>query len=336
MRLNTEPGQILDGRLRLERELGRGGMSILYLAEVLPGEGADQQGELRRVVVKVPLPEFSSGVGSWSIFQREEEIGRQLDHPYLLKFMPAPDGKRRAYIVTEYVPGPTLAEVLAREAPLPEARASAIARQICAAVAHLHGRGFVHYDLKPANVMLCPDGGIRLIDLGLAHEAVTRRFAFSAAPPAIASAGYIAPEQIKRKRGRKSVDIYGIGAILYEMLTGQVPFADDPFTVASARLVGDPPAPRSLNPRLSVQIEEIVLRALRRDPGERYPSVEALEADLDHPAAMVVSGLAARLQPATPAKRFLRKLRYLFLVAGVPLLAQIVLFSLLWRRFSHQ
>jgi serine/threonine-protein kinase len=280
---------------------------------------------------------FSSGVGSWSIFQREEEIGRQLDHPYVLRFLPLPTGKRRSYVVTEHVPGKTLAETLATEGPLPEQRALAIASQVCAALEHIHSRGFVHYDVKPANIMLCPDGGIRLIDLGLAHAAVVGRFSFSAAPPAIASAGYIAPEQIRRKRGRKSVDVYGVGAVLYEMLTGQTPFpGDDPFTVGSAQLVGDPPSPRQLNPRLSPQTEEIVLHALRRDPTERYASVAGLKTDLDHVDAVIVSGLANRLQPATAWRKFRRKARYICVVCGVPLLAQVVLFALLWRRFSHK
>jgi serine/threonine-protein kinase len=171
----------------------------------------------------------------------------------------------------------------------------------------------------------------------LAHATVTSRFAFSGAPPAIGSSGYIAPEQIKRKRGRTSVDIYGIGAVLYEMLTGQPPFpGDDAFGVGSARLVGDPPSPRSLNPGLSREAEEIVLRALRRDPSERYPSATAMKADLDHPAEVVVTGLGERLQPATRWRRSLRKIRYVVMVCVVPVIAQVVLFALLYRRFSHK
>jgi serine/threonine-protein kinase len=305
-------------------------MSILYKADDLAQAN-------QHVVVKVPLPIFSSGVGGWSIFQREEQIGRQLHHPFVLKFLPLPEDKRRSYMVTEYVPGRTLAEVLTERRTLPEREALAIASQVCAALEHVHASGFVHYDLKPANIMLCPDGGIRLIDFGLAHATVTSRFAFSGAPPAIGSSGYIAPEQIKRKRGRTSVDIYGIGAVLYEMLTGQPPFpGDDAFGVGSARLVGDPPSPRSLNPGLSREAEEIVLRALRRDPSERYPSATAMKADLDHPAEVVVTGLGERLQPATRWRRSLRKIRYVVMVCVVPVIAQVVLFALLYRRFSHK
>ena len=327
--MKVAPGQTLDGRFRLGRELGQGGMSALYLADDL---STDQQ-----VVVKVPLPIFSSGVGSWSIFQREEQIGRQLCHPYVLRFVPLPDDKRRSYVVTEYVPGKTLAETLASEGPLPEQRALAIASQICTAIEHIHGHGFVHYDLKPANVILCPDGSLRLIDFGLAHAAIDSRFAISGAMPAIASAGYIAPEQIRRKRGRRSVDIYGAGAILYEMLTGQTPFPDDdPFTVGSARLVCDPPSPRRYRPDLSPQTEEIVLRALRRNPGDRYASVSELKADLDHPEAVLVTGLASRLEPPTSWRKLRRKARYVFVICVVPILLQVAIFALLWHRFSHK
>ena len=327
--VNVEPGQILDSRFRLDRELGRGGMSILYLAEDLETH--------QRVVVKVPLPIYSSGVGSWSLFQREEEIGLSLAHPYVLRFVRLPRDKRRTYIVTEYVPGTTLADALVAKGPLPEARALTIASQICSALMHIHEHGFVHYDLKPANIILCPDGSLRLIDFGLAHAAASRRLLLSAAAPAIASAGYIAPEQIRRKSGRKSVDIYGVGAILYEMLTGKIPFPDDdPFTVGSARLVGDPASPRTLRPDLSPQTEEIVLRALRRDPDQRYATAQAMKQDLDHPESVVVSGLATRLRQATPWRRFARKARYVFLVCAVPLMAQIILFALLWRFFSHR
>jgi serine/threonine-protein kinase len=182
-------GQIVDSRFRLVEQIGRGGMSTVFKAEDL--HNANQA-----VVLKVPLPLFSSGVGAWSIFQHEEEIGRQLDHPFVLRFLPLAANKRRSYLATEYVAGETLAERLKREGPLAESEALRIASQMCAAIQHVHQRGFVHYDVKPANVMLCPDTTIRLIDFGLAHAVVTKRFAFGGPAPAIASSDYVAPEQI--------------------------------------------------------------------------------------------------------------------------------------------
>lgn len=327
----VDAGRILDGRFLLVEQIGRGGMSTIFRAE-------DLQDHRRSVAVKVPLPVFSSGIGSWSIFQREEEIGRKLDHPFVLKFLPL-DGpaRQRNYVATELVPGRTLHELLRDKRPLAETEALRIAGQLCAAVDHLHGRGFVHYDLKPGNVMLCPDGSIRLIDFGLAHDVVTGRFSFGGPAPAIGSAEYVAPEQIRRRRGRTSADVYALGAILYTMLTGQAPFPDDdPFVVASARILGDPPSPRSLNPCLSRQAEEIALRALRRDPAERYPSAAAMKADLDDPVRVVVTGLCDRLQPVTLGRRARRIARQILLVGVVPVATQVALFGLLWHHFAHK
>jgi len=324
-------GRVLDDRFLLVEQIGRGGMSTIFRAQ-------DLRDDRRDVAVKVPLPVFASGIGSWSIFQREEEIGRQLDHPFVLKFLPL-DGpaRQRTYVATELVPGRTLHERLRHERPLSEREALRIAGQICDAVDHLHGRGFVHYDLKPGNVMLCPDGSIRLIDFGLAHAVVTGRFSFGGPAPAIGSAEYVAPEQIRRRRGRTSADVYAIGAILYTMLTGQAPFPDDdPFVVASARILGDPPPPRRLNHCLSRQAEEIALRALRRAPAQRYPSAAAMKADLLDPSRVVVTGLCDRLQPVTFGRRARRIARQVLLVGGVPVATQVALFGLLWHHFAHR
>ena len=328
--LEVKPGQTLDGRFLLGEEIGRGGMSTIFKASDLQDSG-------ETVVVKVRLPAFSSGVGVWSMFEREEAIGRQLDHPFILKFLPLTQDKRRSYVVTEYVSGRTLADRLGDQGVLPECEALSIASQVCAALEHIHDRGFVHYDLNPANVMLCPDGRIRLIDFGLAHAAETARFTLSGAPPAIGSSDYLAPEQIKRKRGRKSADIYGVGAMLYQMLTGQPPFpGDDPLAVASARLLGDPPAPRSLKPTISRQAEEIVLRALRRDPSERYPSAGAMNADLEHPERVAITSLCDRLRPVTRWRRSLRIARYIAITFVLPVASQVALFLLLWHHFAHR
>lgn len=312
----------------LGEEIGRGGMATIFKAE-------DLQNRRELVAVKVPLAIFASGLGAWSMFQREEEIGLRLDHPYLLKFIPVATEKRRSYMVTEYVPGPTLAERLRERHPLPEPEALAIASRVCEAIDYLHHQGIVHYDVKPANIIECPNGSLRLIDLGLAHAAVTGRFSWSAGP-VVASADCVAPEQIRRKGGRTSVDVYGLGAVLYEMLTGQAPFPDDdPFAVASSRLIGDPPAPRTLNPEISPQAEEIVLRALRRKPAERYPSAAAMKEDLDHPQRVALSGICDRLKPVTRWRRRLRMVRHLAIMAVLPVAVQVALFGLMWWHFAR-
>ena len=210
--VTLRPGDTLDGRFRLVETINQGGMATVFKAE-------DLQRDRQPVAVKVPLMKYASGVGTWSRQEREEEMGLRLDHPYVLKFVPV-GGHRRHYIVTEYLTGYTLADHLKNLGRLPEAEAISVARRICEALQHLHEEGVVHYDLKLANIMLCTDGSIRLIDFGLAQPVETSRFHLHGSAPPMGTVAYVSPEQIQRKRGRPSADIYSLGGMLYEMLTG--------------------------------------------------------------------------------------------------------------------
>jgi serine/threonine protein kinase len=322
--LKAAPGQTLEDRFVLIEEIGRGGMSVVFKATDLENAG-------RVVAVKVPLPQYSSGLGTWSMFQHEAEIGARLHHPGILRFVELSPKKGRPYVVTEYVTAPTLATRIGHGRRLDEAEALRITSLLCDALDYLHRQEVVHYDLKPANVLLCEDGSIRLIDLGMAHEVVKGRFAFGGAAPLFATAAYVAPEQIRRRRGQPSVDIYAVGAMLYEMLTGRSPFeGDDPFVVASARQIGDPKAPRTLVPSISPEVEEIVLRALRRDPADRYPTAAAFKADLDRPLGVHVSGLADRLVEVTPGRKRLRLLRFIAITGVAPVAFMVAAFFVLW------
>jgi serine/threonine protein kinase len=324
------PGQTLEGRFFILEPIARGGMATLFKA-------LDLENSSQVVAVKVPLPQYSSGLGSFSMFQREAQIGLELDHPFILHFLPLEPNRHRTFIVTEYIPGTTLAARIGGGKKLAEAEALGIMRRLCEAVDYLHRQEIVHYDIKPGNVMLSADGSIRLIDFGLAHAMVRARFTFSASAPAIGTSDYVAPEQIGRQRGRLSVDIYALGSIFYEMLTGHPPFeGDDPFVAASARQIGDPRAPRALNPAISEEIEEVVLRALRRDPMDRYTSVAAMKADLDHPGDVHVSGLAGRLVAVTRWRKTRRLMRYLLLVAVAPVAFLVASFGLLWFYLAHK
>jgi serine/threonine protein kinase len=328
--VRVAPGQTLEGRFLILEQIGRGGMATIFKARDL--EHSDQI-----VAVKVPLPQYSNVLGAWSMFQHEAQIGIGLNHPYIVRFIPLVPNEHRSYVVTEYVEGKTLGSRVGKGKRIPEAEALRIMTCLCDAVDYLHRQQIVHYDLKPGNVMLCPDGSIRLIDFGLAHSLVKGRSAFSAPAPAIGTSDYFAPEQIDRRRGRLSVDIYALGSILYEMLTGHPPFeGDDPFVVASARKIGDPKAPRALNPGISAQVEEVVLRCLRRKPKDRYASVAALKADLDHPGEVVVSGLADRLIEVTRWRKSLRMIRYVSLVGVAPIAFFVGLFRFLWWYLEHQ
>jgi serine/threonine-protein kinase len=328
------PGQTIEGRFLLLEEIGQGGMSTVFKARDLQAGGSG-----RTVAVKVPLPQYSSGVGSWSMAQREAEIGAALQHPSVVRFIRVEqqDRRRVPLVVTEFVDGTTLSRRLRDAGRLREDEAIDLARRVCDAIEYVHERGYVHYDLKPANVILCDDGSIRIIDFGAAHARARGRFTFAGPGPSVATAQYVAPEQIDRRRGQPSVDVYAIGAILYEMLTGHAPFEnDDPFVVASARQIGDPTAPRRLEPSISRQVEEIVLRALRRNPAERYASVAELAEDLRDPSRVQVTGLADRLVPVTPGRKRLRLARYVAVVGVAPLVILAAGFRLLWWWFEHK
>ena len=297
-------GHLQDGRFLIREAIGRSGMATIYRAD-------DRVGG-RDVAVKVPLMKVESDPASFGRFEREARIGAALNDPLLLRFIPVDAPKSRPYIVTELLDGCTLATVMHRAGPLPEGDALRIASVICEALAHMHGRGFIHRDLKPSNIMVCRDHRLCLMDFGLAAEIDTRTSLLAGLTPLFGTPEYMAPEQVRNARNDERTDIYSLGVILYQMLTGVLPFqAGDPWSSAQLRVTGDPAAPRSLNPGISPEAEEIVLRAMRRDPGERHPTVAALRAELDAPGRVHVTGLSTRLR----APRFRLSLQ------GTPFLA---------------
>jgi serine/threonine-protein kinase len=289
------PGETLDGRFLITEILNRSGMGTIFKAE-------DKQNGDRLVAMKVPHLEYESDPNFFSRFKREERIGLELSHPFILKFIPV-EKKSRPYIVTEYLKGCTLAHLLKAMRPLPEKDALKIASLICEALQHMHDHGVIHRDLKPQNVMICCDGTIRIMDFGIARDDSSRRITHLGNSSSMGTPDYMAPEQVRGKRADKRTDIYNLGALLYEMLTGEIPFPNENQWVAlNARVTGDPVAPRKLNPGLSPQAEEIVLQALQRDPAKRYPTPAAMKAELDTAEHVRVTGLCDRLQEPTSWK----------------------------------
>jgi serine/threonine-protein kinase len=287
--LTVRTGQTLDGRFLLGEQISNSGMATIFKAK-------DLQDHHQVVAVKVPHMRYEADPTFFSRFEREEEVGRKLDHPFILKFVPV-ERKSRPYIVTEYLRGCTLAQLLRPGCPLSEKDALGIASLVCQALQHMHERGVVHRDLKPGNIMICCDRTIRLMDFGIASASASRKITLSGLSPTLGTPEYMAPEQVKSERTDERTDIYGLGTILYEMLTGVLPFQSDNCWVAmSSRVTGDPVAPRKLNPQISTQAEEIVLHALQRDPTDRYQSVAAFKAELDAPQNVFVSGYCDRLR----------------------------------------
>src|SRR5580700_991115 len=266
-------GDTLD-HYRLEAEVGRGGMSTLFRATDLRNG--------RQVAVKVPHPEMEADPVLIERFRREEEIGQELDHPGIVKTYDGEERSRR-YMVIEWVDGKLLRAILNKEGKLPVERAVKLTLAICDALDTMHKHGVVHRDLKPENVMVLDDDRIKLIDFGIAMKEEARRITHASVTPALGTPDYISPEQVKGQRGDQRSDVYAMGAMLYEMLTGQPPFTGpNPLAVMNERVLNDPRPARELNAEISPEIEEVLFRALERDPRNRYSTAHEMAWDLEH------------------------------------------------------
>jgi len=287
---------------------------------------ADDRQSGKAVAIKIPYLQIESDPAGFDRFKREEEIGLQLDHPYILKFI-AVENKSRPYIVMEYLEGQTLSELLKSVHPLPEPDAVKIASRICEALSSLHSKGVVHRDMKPQNIMLCNDGSIRIMDFGIARAQSSRRLTFVGFTPTMGTPDYMAPEQVRGSRGDERTDIYSLGAILYEMATGEPPFGgDSAYVIMNARVTGDPMAPRKINEKITPVLEEIILHAMERDPKKRYASAAEMKAELDDYEKVVMMDRCTRLQaPQMWKTRF----KYVPLIVGI-VLFQIALFLALF------
>ena len=295
----TIEGRVLADRYAVGELLGRGGMAEVYLAtdRVLD----------RPVAVKV--------LGGWLAhdgtfverFRREALAAARLSHPYLVAVYDTGSEAGIHYIVMEHVPGETLADALRNEGRLQPSRAAGIARRLAEALAVAHASGIVHRDVKPANVMLTPDGGTKLMDLGIARgldgETITR------ASSILGTAGYVSPEQARGERVDQRSDIYSLGCVLYEMLTGRPPFeADSPVAVAYKHVHEETAAPSSVEPSIPPSLDAVTLRAMAKDPAARFQSVEEMAAAIDDRTVPVPSMAPTAPLPVTePTQRLPRR-----------------------------
>jgi eukaryotic-like serine/threonine-protein kinase len=312
-------GDTLD-HYRLEAEVGRGGMSTLFRATDLR--------DGKQVAVKVPHAEMESDPVLIERFRREEEIGQELDHPGIVKTYDGEERSRR-YMVIEWVDGKLLRAILNKEGKLPVERAVKLTLAICDALDTMHKHGVVHRDLKPENVMVLDDDRIKLIDFGIAMKEEARRITHASVTPALGTPDYISPEQVRGQRGDQRSDVYAMGAMLYEMLTGQPPFTGpNPLAVMNERVLNDPRPARELNAEISPEIEEVLFRALERDPRHRYPTAHEMAWELEHPELVGVDGRERR--PALLLRRLpdTKKMLLYAALALVPVLLFVVMLLL--------
>jgi serine/threonine protein kinase len=292
-------GQKLDHYI-IESLASQSGMACVYRATDLVNG--------RSVAIKVPHFEAESDPVFFDRFKREEEIGKRLDHPGVMKVLET-DDRSRVYMVMEWIDGQLLRRILTDAKKLTVERAVRLTVKLCEALNYVHNQGVVHRDLKPENIMVASEDQIKLIDFGIASRSGARRLTFGKLTRTMGTADYISPEQVKSNRSDARSDLYAVGVMLYEMLTGELPFqGPNPLAVMNDRLLNDPVPPRERNPEISPQLQEIVYRALERKPEHRYASAREFANDLRNPDAVGVEERTEfrnwKIRRSTGPKRF--------------------------------
>jgi serine/threonine-protein kinase len=267
-----ETGSQIDA-YRIEAPVARSGMASIFRA-------VDTR-DNRVVALKIPHPDMEADPILFDRFKREAEIGEKLDHPMVMRVYGG-EKRSRIYMVMEWCDGRLLRTILG-EGRIPRERAIRIAIEVLEALEYVHEHGVVHRDLKPENIMVDANDNIKLIDFGIAGDAAARRLTYANFTAALGTADYISPEQVKGKRGDGRSDIYSVGVILYEMLTGRLPFSgSSPMEIMNDRLLNHPLPPTTADPSISPQLQEVLYRALERDPQKRYTHAREFAHDLQH------------------------------------------------------
>jgi len=258
---------------RIETPVARSGMASIFRATDMRDN--------RQVALKIPHPDMESDPILFDRFQREAGIGEKLNHPKVMRVFGG-EKRSRIYMVMEWCEGRLLRQIL-DEGRMPHDRAIRIAIGVLDALEYIHSNGVVHRDLKPENIMVDVDDNIKLIDFGIASDAAARRLTYANFTATLGTPDYISPEQVKGKRGDGRSDIFAMGVILYEMLSGKVPFSGpSPLAAMNDRLLNHPLPPSVADPSITPQLQEVLYRALERDPKNRYPHARDFARDLEH------------------------------------------------------
>ena len=308
---------------RIDAPVARSGMASIYRA-------IDTR-DNRQVALKIPHPDMEADPILFDRFQREAGIGEKLDHPKVMRVYGGEE-RSRIYMVMEWCEGRLLREIL-DEGPLEQERAIRIASEVLDGLDYIHANGVVHRDLKPENIMVDANDNIKLIDFGIAGDSAAKRLTYANFTAAIGTPNYISPEQVRGKRGDGRSDIYSMGVILYEMLSGKLPFnGPNPMVAMNERLLNYPVPPTVANPEITPQLQEVIYRALERDPKNRYAKASEFARDLAH---LDQVGVEDRVELRDWQKRksqSLRKFLYYGGLAMIPVVLLLLMFLIAHRR----
>ncbi len=281
-------GSVFGGRYRIREKVGSGGMSDVYLADDLTLN--------RPVAVKVLHPEYARDPGYIQRFRYEAQAAANLNHPNIVSVYDWGNEGEAYYIVMEYVEGRELKDLLREQGAFAPERAAEVAAEIAAALQFAHRRNLVHRDIKPQNVIITPAGQVKVMDFGIARAASGTGITQTGV--VMGTAQYIAPEQAQGLSVDGRADIYSLGIVLYEMLTGRVPFDDEnPLTVAYRQVRDDPVPPSVIAPGMPPAMEAIVMKALAKNPANRYQTAQEFKADL----LRFLEGMPVSATPVMPA-----------------------------------
>jgi len=292
---------LFDGRYRVVRKLGSGGMADVYLAE--------DEDLGRRVAIKILNDRHANDEQFVERFRREAKNAAGLSHPNIVSIYDRGEAEGTYYIAMEYLDGRSLKELLVARGPMPIADAIAFTRQILTALRFAHRKGLVHRDIKPHNVMADADGRLKVTDFGIARAGAASQM--TEAGSIIGTAQYLSPEQARGAAVDQRSDLYSVGVVLYEMLTGTVPFTGEtPVEIAMRHLSDTPRPPSTKRPEVSPDLDMIVLRALAKNPDDRFQTAEEMDAELERveaggavtaetadAATAVLSGTALAMAP---------------------------------------
>ena len=262
---------LFDGRYRILRKLGTGGMANVYLAE--------DEDLGRRVAIKILNDRYASDEAFTERFRREAKSAAALSHPNIVSIYDRGDADGRPYIAMEVIEGKSLKELIVGSGPLPISEAVAYAKQILSATRFAHRHGIIHRDIKPHNILLGHEDRLKVTDFGIARSGASQ---MTEVGSIMGTAQYLSPEQARGAPVTAASDLYSVGIVLYEMLTGKTPFNGETPIEIAMKHVNDPPRPPSEHRRdIPPELDQVVLRSLSKDIHERYGSAEEFSADLD-------------------------------------------------------